>query len=314
VYALAAARAYLGASLAEAAALGKPVLVEEFGWPRDLGSVSVASATHGRDAMYAMVFDLLLASAETHGALAGASFWGYAGSGRPEYAVGAVPATAAEICASSEGGAASSLRNFAGGRADWAACFFDEGARPEACPFWTWWAPPAAAPNATFRGSSTLVHDPPHETQGWYSVYDSDASTMAVVATAARRLAALQACASVAVQSVRAAERADGFANSGLYGAAACVAALGPPPEAAAAPPRARACAAAGGDVAAAAPAPAFASLPLLTRSNASRGDAAFWAHMAAVPPAGRAAAPAPAAALGADVPEADMRRFAPPN
>jgi hypothetical protein len=171
-YALAAARAYLSASVAEAAALGKPALVEEFGWPRDMGSLSPSAPTSGRDAFYTMVFDAVTASAESAGALAGAAFWGYAGSGRPDFGADAVPVTAAEACAGAAAaripGAAAvaaspPLRNFAGGAADWSACFFDEGARPEACPYWTWWAPAAAWPNATFRGQSTFVHDPPRK-------------------------------------------------------------------------------------------------------------------------------------------------------
>jgi hypothetical protein len=316
-YALAAARTYLGASVAEAAALGKPALVEEFGWPRDMGSLSPAAPTAARDAMYTMVFDAVTASAESAGALAGAAFWGYAGSGRPEFGAAAVPVTAAEACAGAAArvpppmmpaaaAATPPLRNFAGGAADWSACFFDEGARPEACPYWTWWAPAAAWPNATFRGQSTLVHDPPHESQGWYSVYDADASTLAVVAKAARRLAQLQACARAAVASTRAAERMDGVAVGGLYGAAACVSALGAPPDAGgdSPPPRVRACAAAAMSAAAAAGKPALPSTEqqLLSRtSSGSANDASFWARLGA-------AAPAPGASYDAGEEEGRRR------
>jgi hypothetical protein len=318
-YALAAARAYLAASVAEAAALGKPALVEEFGWPRDQGSISPAAPTAGRDEMYAMVFNMLLASAESQGALAGASFWGYAGAGRPEFYATAVPATAREICANVASqspttavaaAAAPPARNLAGGPVDWAACFFDEGARPEACPVWSWWLPQAAWPNATTRGQTVLVHDPPHETQGWYSVYDKDASTLAVVATAARRLLQLQGCASIAVQSTRAAERVDALAAGGVYGAMTCVSALGPPADAGAAPPRSRACATAV-SASAAAPAPAGSSAHAALCS-ASRSDA-FWAHLRVRP----AAAPTPAAASDVDVAEEAgvlRTKFAPPG
>ena len=31
------------------------------------------------------------------------------------------------------------------------------------------------------RGDTSYLADPPHEPQGWYSVFDSDASTQAVI-------------------------------------------------------------------------------------------------------------------------------------
>ena len=281
-YALSATRAYITASVAQAAELRRPLIIEEFGWPRDAGSISVAAPTKARDTMYTLVFNAVIASAESAGALAGASFWGYAGTGRPSFGYEAVPATAAELCTPS----APPQRNFAGTKADWAACFADEGARPEACPYWTWWSPAAAAANASFRGQTTLLHDPPHETQGWYSTYDTDASTMAVVVQASRRLQQLHSCTASAVQTARAAERSDGIATLARYGAAACVSALGPPPDAGTQPPRARLCAA---GVAAAEP----------------QDEAHFWARLPTT-----AQAPAPAPAFDA---AEDVHRFAPP-
>jgi hypothetical protein len=146
------------------------------------------------------------------------------------------------------------------------------------------------------------------ESQGWYSVYDSDLSTLAAVAKAARRLGQLQACSRAAVASTRAAEHMDDVALGGLYGAAACVSALGAPPDAGgdAPPPRVRACAAAAMQhAAAAAGKPAAATWPsteqLLTRTSSAAGnDATFWARMGA-------AAPAPAA--GFDIGEEGRRR-----
>ena len=285
-YALSAVRAYIAASVAQAAELRKPLLLEEFGWPRDAGSIAVTAPTTARDTMYGLVFDAVIASAESAGALAGASFWGYAGTGRPSFGYEAVPATAAELCSSSP-----LQRNFAGTKADWAACFTDEGARPEACPYWTWWSPAAAAANASFRGQTMLLHDPPHETQGWYSVYNTDASTMAVIATAARRLQQLQACTAAAVQTARAAERTDGIAALTRYGAAACVSALGPPPDSGTQPPRARLCA---------------TGIAMPAAADEKRQDEAhFWARLPTV-----VQVPAPAPALDA---AEDVHRFAPP-
>jgi mannan endo-1,4-beta-mannosidase len=47
-------------------------------------------------------------------------------------------------------------------------------------PFGQWWQP-----------GDSLVADPPHEPQGWYSVYESDASTLAVVKRFSRRMSDL---------------------------------------------------------------------------------------------------------------------------
>ncbi|HEY0991449.1 MAG TPA: hypothetical protein VGD80_30560 [Kofleriaceae bacterium] len=47
-------------------------------------------------------------------------------------------------------------------------------------PFGLWWQP-----------GSSLVADPPHEPQGWYSVYNSDTSTLAVVQRLARLMSDL---------------------------------------------------------------------------------------------------------------------------
>lgn len=47
-------------------------------------------------------------------------------------------------------------------------------------PFGRWWQPGTA-----------LVADPPHEPQGWYSVYDSDSSTLAVVKRFSQRMSEL---------------------------------------------------------------------------------------------------------------------------
>jgi mannan endo-1,4-beta-mannosidase len=38
------------------------------------------------------------------------------------------------------------------------------------------------------RGETSYVGDPPHEPQGWYSVFDSDASTQALIRSHAAAL------------------------------------------------------------------------------------------------------------------------------
>lgn len=114
------AKAYIDSHVARTRTLGKPIVFEEFGIARDLGSYSPAAPVTVRDQYYAEIFGHIHAHAQT-GAVAGASFWAYGGESRP------VP------------------------------------------PFGQWW-----------RAGDSLVADPPHEPQGWYSVYNSDTSTLAV--------------------------------------------------------------------------------------------------------------------------------------
>jgi len=115
------AKAYIDSHVARTRTLGKPIVFEEFGIARDLGSHSPAAPVTVRDQYYAEIFGHIHAHAQA-GAVAGSSFWAYGGESRP------VP------------------------------------------PFGQWW-----------RAGDALVADPPHEPQGWYSVYNSDTSTLAVV-------------------------------------------------------------------------------------------------------------------------------------
>jgi hypothetical protein len=206
------ARAYIRASTAEAAALGKPIVLEEFGFPRDLGSLSARAPTTRRDAYYADVFDALLASAGASGALAGVNFWAYAGEGRP--AASGVPATRADLCGG-EGPRtltynASAPRDVSltGAPPDWGACFTAQDARAAACSRDTWWAPRDAWPPGAYIGQDVFLGDPPHESQGWYSTYDDD-ETMDVVRYYSKQLNATLACAAAAVRSARAGKPGD---------------------------------------------------------------------------------------------------------
>jgi mannan endo-1,4-beta-mannosidase len=53
----------------------------------------------------------------------------------------------------------------------------------QGCNFWAWGGEGRAQhPDHHFvRGDTSYLGDPPHEPQGWYSVFDSDASTQAVI-------------------------------------------------------------------------------------------------------------------------------------
>ena len=118
--------------------LRMPLVLEEFGFPRDGGSCVESAATSKRDAYYAAMFEAVRASAEQGGPLVGAMFWGWGGEGRPR--------EKRDACS-------------AGG----AKAFFEQG--------------------------DDLLSDPPHETQGWYSVYDADLSTKVVLRAFAESLA-----------------------------------------------------------------------------------------------------------------------------
>jgi mannan endo-1,4-beta-mannosidase len=101
----------------DASALGKPLVLEEFGLARDWDPLkniyNSGAPTLYRDRFYKAMFDQVYASVLAGGPAAGDNFWAWAGEARP-----------------------------------------GEG-----------W-----------------VGDPPHETPGWYSVYDSDTSTLAIIA------------------------------------------------------------------------------------------------------------------------------------
>jgi mannan endo-1,4-beta-mannosidase len=63
--------------------LNKPLVIEEFGLPRDNTSFDIQSTTSKRDQYYATVFDLWLQSAKVNGPIAGANFWAFNGTARP---------------------------------------------------------------------------------------------------------------------------------------------------------------------------------------------------------------------------------------
>jgi mannan endo-1,4-beta-mannosidase len=113
---------YLAQQVAIARRLNKPLVIEEFGFPRDRGSFEPGSPTTFKDRFYQLIYAAVLDSVRTGGPLQGCNFWGWGGEGR------------------------------------------------------------ALHPDHHFvRGDTSYVGDPPHEPQGWYSVFDVDASTQAVI-------------------------------------------------------------------------------------------------------------------------------------
>ncbi|MBV9528854.1 cellulase family glycosylhydrolase [Sphingomonas sp.] len=115
-------RAYFARQAAAATRLGKPLVIEEFGFPRDAGSYEPAATTAYKDRFYALIYELVAENMRAGGPAAGANFWGWGGEGRAQH------------------------------------------------------------PDHHFvRGDTSYLGDPPHEPQGWYSVFDADASTQAVI-------------------------------------------------------------------------------------------------------------------------------------
>ena len=113
---------YFDRHVALAKTLNKPLVIEEFGFPRDGGSYDPGTPTTYRDRFYAMIYARVVDGAKNGSPVAGSNFWGWGGSGRPRHP--------------------------------------DHRMR---------------------RGETDYVGDPPHEPQGWYSVFDSDASTLDII-------------------------------------------------------------------------------------------------------------------------------------
>jgi len=124
-------REYTARHIALATELGKPLVIEEFGYPRDGGGYDPESATRFRDLYYKLIYDAVEASARAGGPITGSNFWAWNGEGRPAHG--------------------------------------DHRFRP---------------------GDTAWLGDPPHEPQGWYGVFDGDATTRAAIQAHAHALAA----------------------------------------------------------------------------------------------------------------------------
>lgn len=69
---------YITQHLQAAGEYGKPLVIEEFGYPRDGFRTEQEAATTGRDLIYRTVFERVLQSAATGDKLAGCNFWTWA--------------------------------------------------------------------------------------------------------------------------------------------------------------------------------------------------------------------------------------------
>lgn len=76
---------YIDEHLELANRIGKPLVIEEFGYPRDGFGFERGSSTEGRDRIYSCVFSRVLESAANGGNLAGCNFWGWGGFAQPAH-------------------------------------------------------------------------------------------------------------------------------------------------------------------------------------------------------------------------------------
>ena len=74
---------YISEHLAIAEKYQKPLVMEEFGFPRDGFKFSKESTTCARDSYYRYVFDLIIAGKNAGGFFAGCNFWGWGGFANP---------------------------------------------------------------------------------------------------------------------------------------------------------------------------------------------------------------------------------------
>jgi len=74
---------YINQHLPVAERLGKPLVVEEFGLPRDGHSFDPSAPTSLRDAYYARILSFVEQHAAANGRIAGLNFWAFGGTARP---------------------------------------------------------------------------------------------------------------------------------------------------------------------------------------------------------------------------------------
>lgn len=76
---------YIDNHLAIAKKLNKPMVIEEFGYPRDNHKYTLDDTTVARDKYYSNIFSKIISSKENNGLIAGCNFWTWGGFGRPAH-------------------------------------------------------------------------------------------------------------------------------------------------------------------------------------------------------------------------------------
>lgn len=79
---IANATAYIETHIEDAKALNKPLVLEEFGLPRDNGAITPGSPTAYRDDFYRIVFSIIEDNTKAEGPLIGSNIWSWGGYGR----------------------------------------------------------------------------------------------------------------------------------------------------------------------------------------------------------------------------------------
>ena len=74
---------YINKHITVAKKLNRPLVVEEFGLPRDKNSFDINSGTTLRDKYYDTIFSIWQQHAKSNGVIAGANFWAFNGIARP---------------------------------------------------------------------------------------------------------------------------------------------------------------------------------------------------------------------------------------
>lgn len=77
------ARSYIASHLEAAVALGKPIVLEEFGIARDGRQMEASAPAEFRARYYRQILSMLMPGALTSEGAAGANFWAWSGEGRP---------------------------------------------------------------------------------------------------------------------------------------------------------------------------------------------------------------------------------------
>ena len=79
-------REYIANNVTIAQRAGKPLVIEEFGFPRETGSFDPAVATTHKDKFYALIFEAVEESIRSGGVIQGSNFWAWGGEGRAAHA------------------------------------------------------------------------------------------------------------------------------------------------------------------------------------------------------------------------------------
>ncbi|SEN75867.1 mannan endo-1,4-beta-mannosidase [Sphingomonas gellani] len=77
---------YIARHVSMARQLGKPLVIEEFGYPRDGGSNDPKVATTYKDRFYRRIYDAALDDMRAGGPIAGTNFWAWNGEARAQHA------------------------------------------------------------------------------------------------------------------------------------------------------------------------------------------------------------------------------------